>query len=152
MRQSCWLWIKKLPISGRNIPHITGMESTSNIQHHSQWQDYPQKKSEILPTTKIKRSRRAINVIILIVIQLEVRASWAGTTKATSFELVWRGKDRKEGGSWAGKAYKELLWTSIGWHIELHGMLPNQLISGLRCFTVKSVLSRFMRFLCGEKL
>ena len=30
--------------------------------------------------------------------------------------------------------------------------MPNQLISGLRCFTVKSVLSRFTRFLYGEKI
>ena len=31
-------------------------------------------------------------------------------------------------------------------------LLQNQLVSGLHCFTVKSVLSRFTRILCGEKL
>ena len=102
---SCWLWIKKLPISGRNIPHITGMESTSNIQHHSHWQDYPQKKSEILPKTNIKDAGALSTLWFLL------GSNWR-------WELLEQGQQRQQvsnlseeekiGRRAAGKAYKEL--------------------------------------------
>ena len=33
---------------------------------------------------------------------------------------------------------------------KLHVLFENQLVCGLHCFTVKSILLRFTRFLCGE--
>ena len=69
-------------------------------------------KGKVIFYQQQQRSWRAINVMILIRIQLEVSASWAGTTKATSFELVWRGKDRKG----EGKLTKNCFFSPLNQH------------------------------------
>ena len=104
--QADWRWSTSCQSPEHSTDHRNGIHPQSNIQHH------PRLSSK----EKLDFSQRIEERYgFLIRIQLEVSASWAGTTKATSFELVWKGKDRKESFTKLCFSHLNQYWLTVYW-------------------------------------